>query len=245
MCKHVETLAIFIHMCYNEGMVAIPDFSAIEACIRERRGRFDAFYALLKEYNARFNLTSIIEEEEVYVKHFCDSLAGMQLFAQGMHVAEVGSGAGFPSIPLMLAREDLRFTLIESTNKKCTFLETAVREFGLNASVVCGRAEDIARTPAREHFDAVCARAVARLDTLAEYCMPLVKRGGFFVAYKGASEQEIGMRAVQLLGGGETEEIAYELPRTMGTRTLFVAKKVRPTPPKYPRGHGAERKAPL
>ncbi len=226
-------------------MLTIPDFAKICACIEEQRGRFGDFYALLREYNAKFNLTSIIEEEEVYVKHFCDSLAGMHLFPAGAHVAEVGSGAGFPSVPLMLVRGDLTFTLIESTGKKCAFLGEAVKRLGLHAEVLCARAEDVARTDRRESYDAVCARAVARLDTLAEYCLPLVKKGGIFVAYKGTSERETGARAVSLLGGGETEEIAYELPRGMGTRTLFAAKKVRQTPQKYPRGHGAERRSPL
>ncbi len=224
---------------------ALPDFGRIAACIEERRGRFEAFYALLRAYNARFNLTSIIEEEEVYVKHFCDSLAGMDLFPAGASVAEVGSGAGFPSVPLMLAREDLSFTLIESTGKKCRFLETAVRELGLKAEVVCGRAEDLARGDLREKFGVCCARAVARLDTLAEYCMPLVKKGGLFIAYKGAGEMETGRRAVEILGGGAMKEISYDLPRGYGKRTLFLVEKARPTPPKYPRGNGAERRSPL
>lgn len=223
----------------------LPDFGKIQACICAQRERFGAFYALLTSYNARFNLTSIIGEEEVFVKHFCDSLAGMDLFPLGVRVAEVGSGAGFPSIPLMLVREDLRFTLIESTGKKCAFLETAVRELGLNADVVCGRAEDVARGSLRESFGACCARAVARLDTLAEYCLPLVQRGGRFIAYKGWSEMQTGRRAVEILGGGRAEEIYYELPKGYGKRTLFVAEKVRQTPQTYPRGHGAERRTPL
>ena len=233
-------------MCYNNGMqIEKPDLPAVYACIGERRERFAAFYALLCDYNAKFNLTSIIEEEDVYVKHFCDSLAGMHLFPQGARAAEVGSGAGFPSIPLLLARDDLFFTLIESTGKKCAFLEKAVFELGLHAEVLCARAEDVARTQRRESYDIVCARAVARLDTLAEYCMPLVRQGGLFVAYKGASEREIGSRAVELLGGGDIGEVCYGLPRDMGTRTLFAARKLHATPQKYPRGHGAERRMPL
>lgn len=225
----------------------IPDFDALAALYEEKRAQFTAFYRLLAEYNARFNLTSIIEEQEVYVKHFLDSLAGEAYFPQGATVAEVGSGAGFPSVPLMIARGDLSFTLIESTGKKCTFLNTVIRELGLHATVLNVRAEDAGREPAtREKFDACCARAVARLNTLAEYCLPLVKKGGRLVAYKGGTDELTeGRNAIGLLGGGDTIEVAYELPAGYGARTLIVVEKEKPTPARYPRGNGAERRKPL
>ena len=209
--------------------------------------KFSAFRELLLFYNARFNLTSITAPEEIFYKHFLDSLAGEACFPHGGNVAEVGSGAGFPSIPLLLVREDLGFTLFESTGKKCEFLKTAVRELGLSAEVVCMRAEDAGRDAAfRERFSAVTARAVARLNTLAEYCMPLVRVGGRFVAYKGAeSELAEGKRALTALGGAEPAEISYALPAGYGRRTLVLTEKHMPTPARYPRGRGAERRDPI
>ena len=224
-----------------------PDFGTLGRVLEEKREKFGTFFRLLTEYNARFNLTAITEEEDVRVKHFLDSLAAESLIPKGARVAEVGSGAGFPSIPLMIAREDLFFTLIESTGKKCEFLRTAVKELGLNAEVVNARAEDAGKDPSRRERYGVCvARAVAKLNTLAEYCMPLVQRGGLFIAYKGQDgELKEGARAISLLGGGETAEIAYTLPQGYGARTLVVAEKRTFTPAKYPRGNGAERRAPI
>ena len=224
-----------------------PDFEALSRVLEEKRERFTAFYRMLVEYNARFNLTTIIEEKEVHVKHFLDSLAGAELIPPSSRVVEVGSGAGFPSIPLMLAREDLTFTLVESTGKKCEFLRAAIRELGLHAEVCNARAEDVGRDPAfREKFDVCVARAVARLNTLAEYCMPLVKRGGRFIAYKGtADELTDGKKALSVLGGGTTQVISYELPEAYGARTLIAVEKKSSTPQRYPRGNGAERRNPI
>ena len=210
--------------------------------------KFSAFYALLSEWNKKFNLTRITEEEECRTKHFLDSAAGEKYFPRGAFAAEVGSGAGFPSVPLMILRPDLAFTLIESVGKKCAFLECAVKELGLSAKVVNMRAEDAGKDKNfRERFDVVCARAVARLNTLAEYCVPLAKEGGFFVAYKGRAEEEIreAGRAFSVLGCSLFAEERYELPGGEGERTLVVAKKTGKTPPAYPRGHGKDRSKPL
>lgn len=223
-----------------------PDLGELGALLAAQKERFSAFEELLLFYNSRFNLTSITDPEEILHKHFLDSLAGEAYFPHGAAVAEVGSGAGFPSVPLMLVRGDLSFTLFESVGKKCEFLKTAVCELGLSAEVVCMRAEDAGKDPAfRERFSVSTARAVAKLNTLAEYCMPLVKKGGRFIAYKGAeSELSLGKQAISVLGG-EAVEIGYELPKGYGARTLVVAEKKRPTPPRYPRGKGAERRDPL
>lgn len=222
-----------------------PDLEKCRALLEKNRGKFEAFSTLLLSFNAKFNLTAITEEREVEIKHFLDSLAGEELFPHGAKVAEVGSGAGFPSIPLMLVREDLGFTLIESTGKKCEFLKTAVRELSLPAKVLCARAEEAGRDPAyRENFDVCCARAVAPLPALAEYCLPLVRKGGLFLAYKG-ERQEGGRRAVSVLGGRAERIGFYDLPEGMGKRSLLVFAKERPTPAKYPRGNGAERKDPI
>ena len=210
--------------------------------------KFAAFYALLTEYNAKFNLTRIVGEEDCRIKHFYDSLLGERAFPQGARCVEVGSGGGFPSIPLLIVRGDLSFVLIESVGKKCAFLERAVGELGLRAKVLNARAEDVARMPAyREAFDVCCARAVARLNTLAEYCLPLVRVGGRFVAYKGEAAEEIAeaKNALHTLGAGEVAAERQELPDGAGVRTIVVAEKQRPTPAAYPRGHGKERSRPL
>lgn len=230
---------------YNTGMKS-PDLARCEEKMREKAPAFEAFFALLSEYNAKFNLTAVRERGEVWEKHFLDSLAGEYLFPQGARVAEVGSGAGFPSVPLMIVRDDLTFTLIESTGKKCNFLRTAVRELGLSATVECARAETLARDARfREKFDVCCARAVARLDTLAEYCLPFVGKGGRFVAYKGKDpETQTARGAIGILGGREAEAVHYLLP-SAGERTLVLVEKERHTPPQYPRGQGKERSSPL
>lgn len=225
------------------------DVSRCAEMIEKNREKFRAFYGMISEYNKKFNLTAILKEEEAESKHFFDSLAGEFLFPAGASVAEVGSGAGFPSIPLMIARGDLRFTLIESTRKKCEFLRAAVKELGLNATVECARAEDLGRDARfRETFDVCCARAVARLSTLAEYCLPLVKRGGTFLSYKGKNgqeEEEEARGAIRKLGGGEIRLYAYELPQGAGERVLVQVEKAETTPRKYPRGQGRERRNPL
>lgn len=211
--------------------------------------QFERFRKLLIEYNSRFNLTSLTEEKEILYKHFLDSVSGEQFFPEGAAVADVGAGAGFPSLPLKIARPDLKFSLFESTGKKCEFLKKAAAELALsNVTVQNMRAEDAGRDPAfREKFDVCCARAVARLNTLAEYCLPLVKKGGRFVAYKGQAEEELkeAENAIQLLGGKVEEVLNFSLPEDMGERAIIVIKKVTETPKQYPRGQGKERSKPI
>ena len=208
--------------------------------------KFSRFYDLLEEWNAKFNLTGIRGREECYIKNFEDSLLGEKFFPRGAVCAEVGSGGGFPSVPLMIARPDLSFTLIESVNKKCAFLRAAVKELSLNAEVVCGRAEELARDKKmRERYDVCCARAVARLNTLSEYCLPLVRTGGLFVAYKGDAAEEVkeAERALSLVRARLLA--ALEVQPEAGTRTVVVCEKIKHTPPAYPRGRGKERSSPL
>ena len=211
--------------------------------------KFAAFYDLLSDYNEKVNLTRITDKRDCVVKHFLDSLAGEKYFPQGANCAEVGSGGGFPSVPLLIARPDLSFTLFESVEKKCVFLRLAVRELGLNARVECMRAEDAGKDARfREKFDVCCARAVARLNTLLEYCLPFVREGGVFLAYKGSgAEEELAeaKHALSVLGGGEVKLYPYTLPDGMGERTIVAVKKIRRTPLKYPRGRGKERSDPL
>ncbi len=239
-----------VRACYNGGMQEkLPDFARICGQIGEKQAQFDAFYALLLEYNERFNLTAVTEKEEVFHKHFLDSVAGEGFLPRGAVCIEVGSGAGFPSIPLKIVREDLTLTLVESTGKKCVFLKEAVRALGLKGvEVVNARAEELGQDPAfREKFGVAFARAVARLNVLAEYCMPLVRVGGSFLAYKGDAEEEIreAEGALRLLGGGKKEVVRYDLPEGYGTRTLLNVQKEKHTPKGYPRGHGMEKRSPI
>ena len=211
--------------------------------------KFEIFADLLKEYNQKYNITSITDEKEVYIKHFLDSILPESCFFNGAKVVEIGSGGGFPSVPLKIVRGDLDFTLIESTGKKCEFLKTAVEKLGLDCVQVLNiRAEDGAhRENLREKFDVATARAVARLNTLCEYCLPFVKVGGSFIAYKGECVEELeeSVGAVKTLGGKIEGVTSYELPENCGKRTVICIKKVSATPEKYPRGRGLERKKPL
>ena len=215
----------------------------------EKREKFDLFQALLLEYNARFNLTSITQEKEIFYKHFLDSSAAMDLFKPNATVCEVGSGAGFPSLVLKILREDLAFTLIESVGKKCEFLRVVVDKLGFSKMNICNiRAEDASRdSKHRERYDYAVARAVARMNSLSEYCLPLVQKGGRFIAYKSGDLTEIAeaKTAYQVLGGELREIYTYSLPEEMGERSLAVVEKVKNTPEKYPRGQGKERKNPL
>lgn len=211
--------------------------------------KFEKFREILVEYNKKCNLTSILEKKEVYIKHFLDSIIPEELFPLNSKVIEIGSGGGFPSIPLKIVREDLNFTLVESTGKKCSYLEETVNLLGLNGVKVLNiRAEEGGRmSNLREKFDVAEARAVASLNTLCEYCMPFVKVGGLFIAYKGDSEKEIeeSKNAISILGGAIENIYSYSLPEDCGKRKAIVIKKIKNTPEKYPRGRGLERKKPL
>ena len=216
---------------------------------KEKAEKFDAFRALLLEYNEKYNLTAILEERDIFYKHFVDSLLGESLFKNNARVAEVGSGAGFPSIPLKLLRDDLRLDLFESVGKKCDFLSVVVDKLELQGVHIYNmRAEDAARDAKfREKYDHATARAVARMNTLCEYCMPFVKVGGSFIAYKSSEKEELyeAKNACKILGGTLTDIYTASLPFEYGNRTVAVVEKHAPTPPKYPRGQGKERKNPL
>lgn len=218
-----------------------------DALVKLRR-----YYDMLVEWNSKFNLTRITGEDDAADKHLLDSLAVLRLPSAGAwrRVADVGSGAGFPGIPLKIVRPELEVTLVEATAKKVSFLEAVVAELGLGGvRAYHARGEEFGRKPEfRERFDLVTARAVARLNSLAEYCLPLAKVGGQFVAYKGpegADELSEGARACGLLGGGAALTEDFELPGGSGRRTLIVIEKVRPTPAEYPRPTAQIAKRPL
>lgn len=212
----------------------------------EQAKKFEKYYELLIFYNSKFNITAITEKEEVIKKHFIDSVLGVDKVGNGKLI-DIGSGGGFPAIPLKIMNDDLFVTMVESTGKKCEFLKTVVKELNLKgAEVINGRAEDLANNGLyREKFDVCTARAVARLNTLCEYCMPFVKVGGKFVSYKGDAEEEIkeAFNAVKVLGGEISEAYTYFLRDAK--RTLVTVKKIKETDKKYPRGNGRERKSPL
>lgn len=208
--------------------------------------KFRKYYETLIFYNNKFNITAITEKEEVYKKHFVDSVLG-EKYIKGKSLLDVGSGGGFPAIPLKIVKDDISLTMLEATGKKCEFLSAVKEELSLeNVSVINGRAEDFAKKDGfRENFDCVTARAVARLNILAEYCLPFVKVGGRFVSYKGDAEEELkeAKNAINILGGKIVEIKNYELYGAK--RTIIVIEKVKNTDIKYPRSNGAIRKKPL
>lgn len=215
---------------------------------REYADKFEKLCDFLLEYNEKVNLTSIKDKKEVYIKHFLDSAVGENYFPLNSKVIEIGSGGGFPSIPVKILREDLFFNLVESTGKKCTYLKACVDNFGLNGvQVLNKRAEELGKDVLhREKYDCATARAVAKLNILCEYCLPFVKLGGRFVAYKGECGEELreAEKAVKILGG-EVEEVENYILPNGDKRSLICIKKVCATPNKYPRGQGKERKCPL
>lgn len=213
---------------------------------KNQQDLFEKYYQILIEYNNKFNITAITDREEVIVKHFVDS----SLFVDKLsckNLIDVGSGGGFPAIPIKILNEDINLTLLEATGKKCDFLSAVVKELNLkNVSILNGRAEDFAKDPSyREKFDACSARAVARLNTLCEYCMPFVKVKGKFYAFKGQVEEELieAENAIKILGGKITN--VYERDLFDAKRTLVEIEKIKNTDKKYPRGNGKERKCPL
>lgn len=213
---------------------------------KEQKERFNKYYELLVYYNERFNITAITEKEEVYKKHFIDSVLGLELI-EGQTLIDIGAGGGFPSIPLKIMNPSIKMTLLEATGKKCEFLKTVVKELGLEeVEVINGRAEDYAKKEGfREGFDIAVARAVARLNTLSEYCIPFVKVGGNFIAYKGSDESEIkeAENAIKILGGKIEKVLNKKL--FDAERNIIKISKIKPTEKKYPRGNGKERKNPL
>lgn len=222
--------------------------------------QFQRYYEELVQWNEKFNLTAITDYADVQVKHFLDCLAALPIIAEEigeplppakpLHLLDVGAGAGFPGIPLKLAAPRFKLTLMDGTGKKITFLTALTDQLGLtNTQVVQGRAEEMGRLTAyRSQFDLVTARAVAPLNTLVEYLLPFVRRGGLAVIYKGAgAPQEFveARRAIDLLGGEAVRLAPVRVPLLGEQRFVLLVKKVRPTPDRYPRGQGLPRKKPL
>lgn len=203
------------------------------------------------EWNEKMNLTSITDEHDVYLKHFYDSIAPSFYFDfnQPISICDVGAGAGFPSIPLKIMFPQLKVTIVDSLNKRIQFLNYLASELQLqDVSFIHDRAETFGKGVYRESYDVVTARAVARLSVLSELCLPLVKKGGQFVALKsskGEEELEEAKFAISVLGGNVTETHTFELPEDAGERQMFIIDKKRQTPKKYPRKPGTPNKTPL
>lgn len=212
---------------------------------------FERYLAFLQAGAERLNLTALKGEGEAVVKHFLDSLTCLlaPIFPPGASVIDVGSGAGFPGVVLRLARPDLKVTLLDSLRRRADFLEAVVGDLGLDVDVVAARAEEAGQAPGhREAYDCAVARAVAPMAVLAEYCLPLVRAGGAFLAMKGpgvTAELAAAAGALSLLGGGEPGLIPLSLPGGAGERRLVVVPKLRPSPPGYPRRPGLPAKRPL
>lgn len=214
--------------------------------------QFQLYYELLTEWNRFMNLTAIIEYEEVCTKHFLDSISLCKAIdcTQEYTVIDVGTGAGFPGIPLKIAFPNLKITLLDSLGKRVKFLEEVIQRLGLqDIQAIHGRAEDYAKPELlREQFDLCVSRAVANLATLSEYCIPYVKEGGYFISYKSEkiSEEECAaQKAIKLLGGKVASQVEFLLPHSDIYRNLFMIQKIAPTPKKYPRRAGFAYKEPL
>lgn len=237
-------------MLYNPSLL-LEDAEKLGISVTdEMLSRFEKLAYLLVEQNKIMNLTAITDPDGIAVKHFADSISALSAadFPQGARVLDVGTGAGFPSIPLLIVRPDLDITMIDSTAKKLKYVASAVESLGLSAEVLHTRAEEAGQNKEyREKFDIVCSRAVAALNVLCEYCLPFVKVGGIFLAMKGAKAQEEiadARNAIKTLGGKIIDEKSFTL-FDGGERTIVVIKKISQVPPKYPRVSAQIAKKPL
>lgn len=212
--------------------------------------RFEIYCDFLLEYNQKVNLTAIKDPDEVIVKHFIDSVMVLKHseISVNSKIADVGTGPGFPAIPMLIMRNDLDFSLIEATKKKLVFIEQLLEKLNFSANLLHLRGEEAGKMPQyREKFDFVTARAVANLRELSEYCLPLVKIGGKMISMKGnLSEEELEMsnKAIKLLGGKIENKVQYSLPNS-DNRTIITIEKIKNTPNTYPRTSALISKKPI
>ena len=216
----------------------------------EQLSRLNTYGNLLVEWNEKINLTAITEPDEVVIKHFYDCILFFKnvTVPQNAKIIDVGTGAGFPGMVLKIIRPDIELSLLDGLNKRLVFLDEVLKELNLTATTVHLRAEEGGQNAApREKYDIACARAVARLNVLSEYCLPFVKKGGAFVAMQGPSaEDELAdsKKAISLLGGSDAKIICEELPQNE-QRSFVIIKKLSQTPTKYPRKNAKISKQPL
>lgn len=219
----------------------------------QQLGKFDKYISLLIQWNKKMNLTAITEPEEIIVDHFLDSISILnEINIEDRHsIIDVGTGAGFPGIPIKIMKPHVKLVLLDSLKKRTEFLKVVAEELGLsNIEIIHSRAEDLAREEKyRENFDFVVSRAVASLNILAEYSIPFVKVGGYFVSYKGpAADKELqeASRAIEMLSGQKEPQIrTASVPFSQKTHKLIIIQKNTKTPKKYPRSPGKIKKSPL
>lgn len=218
-----------------------------------QKDQFEIYFHELVETNKVMNLTSITEKSQVYLKHFYDSLVlgfvDENILHDELTLCDIGSGAGFPSIPLKIVNPKLKITMVDSLNKRIKFLETIVNKLNLtDITLVHGRAEELGKNKYRESFDIVTARAVAAMNVLTELCLPFVKVGGKFIAMKSEKAPEElneATYAIKVLGGKVTDQKSFELPNGEGVRNFIFVEKAKSTPKKYPRKPGTPARKPL
>ena len=216
----------------------------------EQYKKFYKYMNLLLEWNEKINLTAITNKEDIILKHFIDSLTISKYIDKNSKLIDVGTGAGFPGIPIKIYRDDLEITLLDSLNKRVNFLNEVIKELKLeNIVAIHGRAEEIGRNKKyREYFDVATSRAVANLSTLSEYLVPFVKEDGIIISMKGDNieeEKKKTKRAIKVLGANIKKIDKFELPKSDIKRSLVILKKVEKTPIKYPRKPGTPAKEPI
>ncbi|WP_040214760.1 16S rRNA (guanine(527)-N(7))-methyltransferase RsmG [Clostridium polynesiense] len=214
--------------------------------------KFMVYMKLLKEWNEKINLTAITEEEEIIKKHFIDSIKAFKAepFKECSSLIDVGSGAGFPGLPIAIVKPEINIVLLDSLNKRVNFLNTVISVLELkNIKAIHGRAEEEARKKEhREKYDIATSRAVANMSVLSEFCLPFVKNKGYFIPLKGPAveeELEAGEKAIKILGGELKEIIKVEIEESDMAHNLVVVKKIKSTPSVYPRKAGSISKKPL
>ncbi len=212
-------------------------------------GKYETYAKKLIEANEVMNLTTVVDMEGIQLRHFYDSLSPLffGIIKNGASVIDVGTGAGFPGLPLKIARDDISLTLSDSLNKRLEFLKSVTKEIGINSQIVHARAEDLGQDKAhREQYDVCVSRAVAPLNVLAELTIPFVKIGGICIYYKGKTADEelnSAKKAIEEMGGRYKETKCYEAQGT--AFYLIICEKIRQTPQKYPRKAGLPKKSPL
>jgi len=228
-----------------EGLVDLE----IELTI-EQQNAFTIYKEMLKEWNKKINITAITDDEEIDIKHFLDSLTLSKYFSGNKKAIDVGTGGGFPGLPLKIYNNKLDITLLDSLNKRIKFLDEVIDALRLNnVETIHGRAEELSRSiKYREKFDICVSRAVASLDTLSEYCLPFVKVGGYFISMKGSNVDEELKEAengIKILGGKVVKKELMTIPKSDIVHALIIIEKVKETPTKYPRAGGKPKNKPL